>query len=59
MVNKKYYFQRFETGQINITHFNYVLYKYLTQIKKNHSSKLIDIDHLEPQKTHFMYIIKY
>ena len=34
MVNKKYYFQRSETGQINITHFNYILHKYLIQIKK-------------------------
>ena len=34
MVNKKYYFQHSETGQINITHFNYMLHKYLIQIKK-------------------------
>ena len=35
MGNKKYYVQRSEIGQINITNFNYMLHKYLIQIKKN------------------------
>merc|ERR1712105_577405 len=59
MVNKKYYFQRSETGQINITHFNYILHKYLIQIKTKYSTKLIDVDHMKPPITSFVLIIKY
>ena len=48
MGNKKYYVQRSEIGQINLTNFNYMLHKYLIQIKKKYSTKLIDIDHMKP-----------
>ena len=34
MGHKKDYLQRSKTDQINITHFNYMLHKYLIQIKK-------------------------